>query len=91
VLVLIGVAFFWINWSSALIAAAIIFGGGRFLKAVLSRTLNRHYEFLISQSMISRYANYVRDGDTLRAEAMKHLLRKSGIDTDATRGRVKEP
>ena len=38
-----------------------------------------HYRILIKQSMVSRYADFVRDGDTCRADAMKELLDKAGI------------
>ncbi len=38
-----------------------------------------HYKKLIFQSMANRYANFVRDGDTVRAAAMRGLLEKAGV------------
>jgi hypothetical protein len=41
-----------------------------------------HYKSLIIQSMASRYADYVRDNDKVRAAAMKDLLDKTGVPMD---------
>lgn len=77
-----GVMWWWLGWVSALAALAIVLVGGGVLKFVFSKRLGDHYQRLISQSMISRYANYVRDGDAMRADAMKQLLVKAGIDPE---------
>ena len=52
----------------------------------LPRPTGGHYRMLIMRSMCSRYADFVRDGDALRADAMKQLLIKIGIDPDAITG-----
>ena len=45
-----------------------------------------HFKHLIIGSMASRYANFVRDGDTVRATAMKELLVKAGVPPDVMSG-----
>lgn len=40
---------------------------------------SKHFRRFIIQSMISRYADYVKSGDELRASAMKTLLEKLDI------------
>ena len=78
------IGFMWwhLGWQSSLGGAAVIFFGSRIAKLVLPKLTGNHYKRLIIGSMSSRYANYVRDGDTVRADAMKHLLAKAGIDVD---------
>lgn len=82
--VVVGVMWWWLGWISALVAFGIILFGGGLLKFVLSKQLGNHYQHLILQSMAARYTNYIRDGDVLRADAMKQLLGKAGIDPVAT-------
>jgi hypothetical protein len=36
--------------------------------------------------MASRYANFVRDGDAIRAAAMKELLVKAGVPPEVLSG-----
>ena len=81
-----GVMWWWLGWFSALAALAIIFVGSVLVKLVLPKPTGGHYQRLILQSMVARYADYVRDGDVLRADALKHLLVKAGIDPDAMQG-----
>jgi hypothetical protein len=81
--VVVGVIWWQIGWLSALGGAAVIFFGSSVAKLALPKPTGDHYKLLIMNSMISRYADYVRDGDALRADAMKSLLFKVGIDPDA--------
>jgi cation transporter-like permease len=74
-----------IGWSSALAGMVAIFVGSLVAGFIVPQAPGGHYQRLILQSMIARYANYVRDGDVLRAEAMKQLLTRAGIDPDAMR------
>jgi hypothetical protein len=53
---------------------------------LLPREDSDHYKKLILQSMSRRYANFVRDGDTIRAAAMKGLLEKAGVPSDVLSG-----
>jgi hypothetical protein len=46
---------------------------------------SEHYQRLILRSMSRRYADFVKSGDVVRAEAMKMLLKKAGIDPDVIR------
>ncbi len=71
-----------IGWLSALGSAAVIFIGSLLTKIILPKPYSIHYRNLISQSMCSRYANYTRDGDDMRAQAMKQLLIKAGLQPD---------
>ena len=82
-----GVMWWWLGWVSALVALAAMLPGASVVKLVLPKPSGSHYRRLILQSMMNRYANYVRDGDVMRADAMKHLLVLAGFDPDVMRGR----
>lgn len=47
-----------------------------------------HFKALIIQSMANRYANFLRDDDQVRGNAMKMLLQKAGVDADLLAGRA---
>ena len=55
-------------------------------RRLLPAETSSHYKKLIIQSMASRYANFVRDGDTVRATAMKELLEKAGVPPEVLVG-----
>ncbi|MBI2865297.1 MAG: hypothetical protein HYX94_12125 [Chloroflexi bacterium] len=74
------------GWISALGALVALLIGSSVVKLALPRPSSEHYRRLILRSMCGRYANYVRDGDALRAGAMKDLLNRAGMDLDAMRG-----
>ena len=78
----VGVMWWHSGWGSGLGALALILFGGRLVIAALPDKDAPHFRNLIQRSMISRYAGYVRDADPMRAEAMKDLLKKAGIDPD---------
>jgi hypothetical protein len=63
---------------SVMVFVASVLGSRQILPAENSF----HYKSLIVQSMASRYADYVRDNDKLRAAAMKDLLDKAGLPID---------
>jgi hypothetical protein len=46
---------------------------------ILPKTESEHFRKIIIHSMINRYANYLKAGDTLRASAMGKLLEKLGM------------
>lgn len=46
---------------------------------ILPKRTSPHYGRIIVESMISRHADYVRDGDKLRASIMAELLEKMNI------------
>lgn len=79
----IGLIWWHLGWMSALGGAVVIWFGGRIAKLVLPKPTGTHYKRLIIGDMHSRYANYIRDGDTIRAGAMKHLLAKAGVNVDS--------
>lgn len=82
----LGVMWWQLGWLSALGGFAVLFLGASVAKFFLPSPTSGHYRTLIIQSMCSRYADFVRDGDALRADAMKQLLIKIGIDPDAMTG-----
>jgi hypothetical protein len=55
-------------------------------RRVLPREDSLHFKTLIIQSMSRRYANFVRDGDPIRATAMKALLEKAGVPPEVLSG-----
>jgi hypothetical protein len=81
--ILVIVAAFWREgWAWGLGVILLLFFGVLMSRLTLPKPTSAHYRSLIVQSMMSRYANYLRDGDKLRAEAMKRLLVKAGFDPD---------
>jgi len=81
--VVIGVTWWQLGWVSALGVAAVIFIGSYVAKFALPKPTGNHYKGLIIRSMVSRHAGYVRDGDALKAAAVKILLVKAGINTES--------
>jgi len=49
---------------------------------LLPRPDSPHFRNIITRSMIGRHADYLRDGDKLRAGAMADLLQRAGIPID---------
>lgn len=75
--VVAGLMWWYLGWASALGGVAIMLTGAKIVQFVLPKPTGKHYRRLILQSMISRYADYNRDGDTMRANAMGDLLMKA--------------
>jgi hypothetical protein len=48
-------------------------------RLLLPNANSQHFRTIIIQSMIYRYANYLKEGDALRATVMSELLEKLGI------------
>jgi len=71
-------------WNLGILSAvggmALIIFGAVVARQVLPKPTGNHYRGLILRSMISRYADYTRDGDKLRADAIKQLLVLAGVD-----------
>jgi len=78
-IVVAGLMWWNLGWASALGGTAIILVGAKIAQFVLPEPKGEHYRRLILKSMMSRYADYNRDGDTMRAEAMRDLLIKAGV------------
>ena len=76
----IGGIWWQLGWVSGVGTLALILFGGGIVGAMLPDKDSLHFRNLIRQSMLSRYADYVRDTDQLRAQAMNELLIKAGID-----------
>ncbi len=83
--VAVGLIWWHLGWLSALGCVAVIWFGGRIAKLVLPKPAGTYYKRLIINDMHSRYADHVRNGDIIRAEAMKDLLARAGVDMDAMR------
>jgi hypothetical protein len=77
------VSWFFDGVVGCVVAIALIFVGATIGRKSLPPTDSEHFKRLIFRSMSERYANYLRSGDTMRANTMKVLLSRAGIDTDA--------
>jgi hypothetical protein len=70
-------------------------GAGFFFAVIINMVLllpkknSEHFRKFILRSMINRYADYLKSGDTLRASAMAMLLEKAGIPVNDFIGRNK--
>ncbi len=84
--VVIAVMWWQFGWKLGLGSFAVIFFGSMLAKQILPKLDSNHYRTLILRSMSNRYADFVKSGDVARAEAMKHLLEKSGINPDEMGG-----
>lgn len=62
------------DWQLAVIGLLTSAGSGVFAQLFLPTKDSRHFLLRISGSMARRYADYERDGDKVRAEAMRYLL-----------------
>lgn len=67
------------GWLPGLGAVALVLFGLVLVRAFLPRPDAPHFRNLILKSMVSRHANYMRDGDTERASAMHELLVRAGL------------
>ena len=71
------VGWLWLafGWANALIGAVVAFLSGTVAQATfLPKRDSRHFVQRISRSMARRVADYERDGDAVRARAMKAVL-----------------
>ena len=82
VIAAITIIWWYEGWVSGIGAVVFIFLGSGLTSLILPKQNSIHFRGLILRSMCTRYADYVRDGDNMRAQAMKELLLKSGIDVD---------
>jgi hypothetical protein len=75
------VAFSWYAFGigRAMESLVTVFLATMLLRRFMPAEDSPHYKKLIIQSMANRYANFVRDGDTVRAAAMRGLLEKAGV------------
>src|SRR4030095_690115 len=65
------------GWANALIGAVVAFLSGTVAQVTfLPKRDSRHFVLRISSSMARRVADYERDGDAVRARAMKQVLDK---------------
>jgi hypothetical protein len=79
--VVLGLIWWSLGWI-ALIAALVVGTLGAFVLAGFLGVFVDYYRRVIIASMMSRYADYVRDRDRLRADAMKELLQRAGFDVE---------
>lgn len=56
---------------------------------LLPKPESPHFRKIVLGSMIRRHANYLRDGDQLRAAAMADLLQRAGIPVDELARRIR--
>jgi hypothetical protein len=80
VVLVIAFAFFQYGFPmglAALLGLCVLVGVTRVL--LLPKPDSAHFRGIVIRSMIRRHADYVRDGDELRAAAMADLLERAGI------------
>lgn len=79
------VAIWWQNgFGACFVGLILVIIGVGITQAILPKADSSHFERLILRSMVKRYADFVRDGDEGRAEAMRFLLQKSGLEPEAS-------
>jgi hypothetical protein len=79
VVALLGYSWYAFGFGKAAITLMIILVGVVVFQRFMPHPQSLHYKRLIISSMAARYANFVRDGDPVRAAAMKTLLEKAGV------------
>ena len=72
---------------AALLGFVVLVGLNRIL--LLPKPNSPHFREIVIKSMIRRHADYLRDGDQLRAGAMAELLKRAGLPVDDFVQRVK--
>lgn len=65
---------------AALLGFVVLVGLNRVL--LLPKPESPHFREIVIKSMIRRHADYLRDGDQLRAGAMAELLKRAGMPVD---------
>lgn len=80
--VLFAVMAWKVGWGSAFGSLAVMYFGAGIAKLMLPKAGSPYFVNLIFRSMMARYADYLRDGDKLRAETMKELLEIAGVFPD---------
>jgi hypothetical protein len=79
-LTLVGMSWYHFGLGRALLTVVILYFGLSFAQRLLPGPDSLHFKAHIIQSMAARYANFVRRGDEIRANAMGLLLLKAGIE-----------
>lgn len=87
-LLLVGAWWYEFGVGRAILCVITLFAGLSIGGRLLPKPDSLHFKALIIQSMANRYANFVRDGDHVRGDAMKMLLLKAGVDSDLLAGRA---
>jgi uncharacterized membrane protein YkgB len=85
-LTLVGISWYEFGIVRALLSATILLVGLSFTRRLFPSPESEHFKALIIRSMGNRYADFVRDGDRVRGDAMKMLLQKAGVDADLLGG-----
>jgi hypothetical protein len=85
VLSVLGVVFWKLGWKSGLLAVLVTLVVSIVVRRWLPSPESQHFRHLILRSMSNRYADYIRNGDTVRAHAMKNLLQRAGVHPHALR------
>jgi hypothetical protein len=74
------------GFGRAVLSLIAVFMAALLFRRILPGENSQHFKTLIIQSMSRRYADYVRDGDPVRAAAMKELLLKAGVPPEVLSG-----
>jgi hypothetical protein len=74
------------GWVWGVGAFVAIFIGASLLRKIMPRADSVHFRNCIIRSMLSRYADFVRKGDSIRAQMMGDLLTRAGFSPDVMIG-----
>lgn len=70
------------SWKLVLAAIATIFFGGMIVRQLLPKPDSVFFVKMISRSLMNRYADFIKNNDSVRANAIKNILSKIGIHPD---------
>ena len=78
----LGISWHSFGFGQALLMLCTIFFGAMLVGRLLPNEHSLHFKTMMLQSMTRRYADFVRDGDLVRADVMKTLLQRAGCHLD---------
>ena len=79
-LALIGGSWYEFGIGRAILCVVALFVGLLIARRLLPKPDSAHFNAIIIRSMANRYADFVRDGDRVRGDLMKMLLRRAGVN-----------
>jgi hypothetical protein len=78
-LLVVPLGFYQYGFVRGLAALVGFYGLARLIRVVLPKPNGAYFYGFVLRSMIRRHADYLRDGDQVRAGAMADLLERAGV------------